>query len=138
MCKEKPHNEENCFCAENLSRAWLAYCIQRIKTLYLLTATKSSVENIEEVADSLSTIAVIVSDLQRSRAKDYSFDWDKILSFTGDTGPFLQITHARLCRYIDYFNSVIIKRIQSSKSTERFILACDIINYVRCAVKLYA
>ena len=82
--------------------------------MYLLTATKSSVENIEEVADSLSTTAVIVSDLQRSRAKDYSFDWDKILSFTGDTGPFLQITHARLCRYIDYFNSVNIKRIQSS------------------------
>ena len=105
------------------------------KKLYLLTATKSSVENIEEVADSLSTTAVIVSDLQRSRAKDYSFDWDKILSFTGDTGPFLQITHARLCRYIDYFNSVIIKRIQ-----ERSILACDIINYVTscCGVKLHA
>ena len=85
MRHEKTQNESNCFCAENVYRAPLVYCIHRTKTLYLLTATKSSVENIEEVADSLSTTAVIVSDLQRSRAKDYSFDWDKILSFTGDT-----------------------------------------------------
>ncbi len=30
---------------------------------------------------------------------DYKFDWDKVLQAHGDTGVFLQYTHARLCRY---------------------------------------
>jgi arginyl-tRNA synthetase len=35
--------------------------------------------------------------LSRDRIKDVKFDWDEILSFEGDTGPYIQYTHARAC-----------------------------------------
>lgn len=31
------------------------------------------------------------------RHKDYEFDWNRMISFEGDTGPYLQYAHARLC-----------------------------------------
>ena len=53
-------------------------------------------ENIDEVADILGRSAVVVQDLKARRQKDYSFAWDRVLHHEGDTGPFLQYTHARL------------------------------------------
>jgi arginyl-tRNA synthetase len=34
-------------------------------------------------------------DLSSDRGRDYAFDWDRMLSFTGDTGAYLQYTYAR-------------------------------------------
>jgi arginyl-tRNA synthetase len=31
------------------------------------------------------------------RVKDVLFDWNEILNFDGETGPYVQYTHARLC-----------------------------------------
>ena len=39
--------------------------------------------------------AVIFSDMKAARRKDVNFDLDKILSFDGETGPYLQYTHVR-------------------------------------------
>jgi len=36
-------------------------------------------------------------DLSTDRARDYVFDWDRMLSFDGDTAPYLQYAHARIC-----------------------------------------
>ena len=33
--------------------------------------------------------------LVNDRIKDYTFSWDKILNFEGETGPYVQYTHAR-------------------------------------------
>jgi len=41
--------------------------------------------------------AVVFSDLSVRRNKDVLFDWDKMLDFEGDTGPYVQYAHARLC-----------------------------------------
>jgi len=41
--------------------------------------------------------AVIFSDLSVRRTRDVTFDWDKVLDFEGDTGPYVQYAHARLC-----------------------------------------
>lgn len=51
----------------------------------------------ESVADMIGLAAVIIQDLSARRVKDYSFEWSRITSFEGDTGPYLQFTHARLC-----------------------------------------
>ncbi len=40
--------------------------------------------------------AVIFNDLRQSRVKDIPFDWDRMLSFDGDSGPYLQFGYARL------------------------------------------
>lgn len=41
--------------------------------------------------------AVVFEDLGRRRIKDVDFDWERALRLTGDTGPYLQYTYARLC-----------------------------------------
>jgi len=41
--------------------------------------------------------AVKYADLSTERHRDYVFDWDRLLSFEGNTGPYLQYAHARIC-----------------------------------------
>ncbi len=48
------------------------------------------------VAHALGIGAVKYADLSTERARDYVFDWDRMLAFEGDTGPYLQYAHARV------------------------------------------
>ena len=41
--------------------------------------------------------AIKYSDLSTDRVKDYIFDWDRMLAFEGNTAPYLQYAHARIC-----------------------------------------
>lgn len=41
--------------------------------------------------------AVIFGDLVNDRIKDIEFDWDKVLDFSGETAPYIQYAHARIC-----------------------------------------
>ncbi|MDR4505409.1 MAG: arginine--tRNA ligase [Candidatus Scalindua sp.] len=54
-------------------------------------------ENREEVAESVGIGAILFSELCTKRVKDVLFDWDVILNFDGETGPYVQYTHARMC-----------------------------------------
>ncbi|MGH9091753.1 MAG: arginine--tRNA ligase [Acidimicrobiales bacterium] len=47
-------------------------------------------------AHALGIGAVKYADLANDRVKDYVFDWDRMLAFEGDTGPYLQYAHARI------------------------------------------
>ncbi|KAJ3109439.1 hypothetical protein HDU97_006684 [Phlyctochytrium planicorne] len=49
------------------------------------------------VSDLVGITAIMVQDMSARRSKDYEFDWDRMLAFEGDTGPYLQYAHARLC-----------------------------------------
>ena len=60
----------------------------------------ADIVNLTETAEVVGMSAVIVQDLKSRRVKNYEFDWDRILKPEGDTGPFLQYTHARLCRCV--------------------------------------
>src|SRR3984957_12105924 len=48
------------------------------------------------VAHALGVGAVKYADLSTERGRDYIFDWDRMLAFEGDTGPYLQYAHARI------------------------------------------
>ncbi len=50
----------------------------------------------KSVAHALGVGAVKYADLSTDRARDYVFDWDRMLAFEGDTGPYLQYAHARI------------------------------------------
>lgn len=56
-----------------------------------------NIEDKEELAAQIGIGAVIFQELFNDRNKDYVFDWDKLLSFEGETGPYVQYTHARIC-----------------------------------------
>lgn len=49
------------------------------------------------VAQMIGIGAVKYSDLSTDRVKDYIFDWERMLSFDGNTAPYLQYAHARIC-----------------------------------------
>jgi arginyl-tRNA synthetase len=49
-----------------------------------------------EVAHAIGIGAIKYADLSNDRVKDYVFDWDRMLAFEGDTGPYLQYAHARI------------------------------------------
>lgn len=51
----------------------------------------------ERVADVVGISSIMIQDMAARRIKDYAFDWARMLSFEGDTGPYLQYAHARLC-----------------------------------------
>lgn len=50
-----------------------------------------------EVARMVGIGAVKYSDLANDRVKDYIFDWDRMLAFEGNTAPYMQYAHARIC-----------------------------------------
>lgn len=51
----------------------------------------------EETADTLAISAIMVQDYSGKRINGYNFDMEKMTSFEGDTGPYLQYSHARVC-----------------------------------------
>ncbi len=53
--------------------------------------------NKDEVARQVGIGAVVYADLQNNRIKDMDFSWERALSFDGETGPYVQYTHARCC-----------------------------------------
>ena len=51
--------------------------------------------DIDEVSREVGIGAVIFQELSNNKIKDYVFSWDKVLNFDGETGPYVQYTHAR-------------------------------------------
>ncbi len=53
-------------------------------------------EDFPRVARAVGLGAVKYADLRQNRTTDYQFEWDKMISFTGNAGPYLQYTYARI------------------------------------------
>ena len=53
-------------------------------------------EDKDETAKKVGVGAVIFNDLSNNRVKDEVFDWDTILNFQGETGPYIQYTYVRI------------------------------------------
>lgn len=67
------------------------------KTKETMLAKNSNAENVDEIAKQVGVGAVVFQELSNSRIKDYTFSWERTLSFEGETGPYVQYTHARCC-----------------------------------------
>ena len=65
------------------------------KTLEIINERNPGLENKGEVAKQVGIGAVVFQELFNGRIKDYVFSWDKTLSFEGETGPYVQYSHAR-------------------------------------------
>jgi len=65
------------------------------KTMEVINEKNPDLENKEEVAKKIGVGAVIFTYLKNSREKDIVFDWKEILSFDGETGPYVQYSYAR-------------------------------------------
>lgn len=67
------------------------------KTREIIIEKNVNTDNIDETAAQVGIGAVIFNELSNSREKDYVFSWEKVLTFDGETGPYVQYTHARAC-----------------------------------------
>ena len=65
------------------------------KTAEIVREKGVNTESIEETSKTVGIGAVIFQELSNSRIKDYVFNWDNVLNFDGETGPYVQYTHAR-------------------------------------------
>ncbi|MBD5560762.1 MAG: arginine--tRNA ligase [Clostridia bacterium] len=65
------------------------------KTIEIIDQKNPGLENKEEIAAQIGIGAVLYSALSQSRIKDITFNWDRVLNFDGETGPYVQYAHTR-------------------------------------------
>ena len=88
------------------------------KTAAIIEEKNPDLPNKEEVAKEVGIGAVIFDDLYNGRIKDIVFSWEKMLSFEGETGPYVQYTNARAC-------SVLRKAEEEADGNVDFSLLTD-------------
>lgn len=67
------------------------------KALEIIEEKSPNLPDKEDVARQVGIGAVIYTDLSNNRIKDIDFCWDRALNFDGESGPYVQYTHARCC-----------------------------------------
>lgn len=67
------------------------------KTKEIIMEKNPGAGDIDKIAKEVGVGAVVFQELSNSRIKDYTFSWSRTLSFEGETGPYVQYTHARCC-----------------------------------------
>lgn len=67
------------------------------KTSGIIEEKNPDLPNKDEISEQVGIGAVIFNDLYNSRIKNVVFDLERMLSFEGETGPYVQYTHARAC-----------------------------------------
>ena len=77
------------------------------KTKETMLSKNPNALNVEEIAKQVGVGAVVFQELSNSRIKDYTFSWDRTLSFDGETGPYVQYTHARCCAVLRKANEEV-------------------------------
>ncbi len=70
-------------------------------------------EMIEEVAKAVGIGAVVFNELSNYRIKDYVFSWNHVLNFEGETGPYVQYTHARACSILRNAGDDVVAKAQA-------------------------
>ncbi|XP_004454554.2 probable arginine--tRNA ligase, mitochondrial isoform X1 [Dasypus novemcinctus] len=95
----------------------------QLRMLQNMTSIKTTkeLENPQETAERVGLAALIIQDFKGSLLSDYRFSWDRVFQSRGDTGVFLQYTHARLhsleetfgCGYLNDFNTACLQEPQS-------------------------
>lgn len=84
------------------------------KTEEIIEERNPNLENKEEVAKEIGIGAVKFQELFNTRIKDYVFDWDQLLNFEGETGPYVQYSHARANSILERFDQEITDDIDYS------------------------
>jgi arginyl-tRNA synthetase len=95
-----------------------------------------------QVAEAVGIGAVIFTDLSTRRVKDVNFEWEKVLTFEGETGPYVQYTHARACSVLRKADQPLRSEVDCSPLThdEAFDLVrllADYPAFLRRAAKNY-
>lgn len=92
------------------------------RALKVIEEKNPELEDKEDVAKKVGLGAVIFNDLSNNRIKDEIFDWDMMLNFQGETGPYIQYIYVRTksvlekAGYIPEFKDINIKELVDEAS----------------------
>ena len=87
------------------------------KAMEIIEEKSPNLENKEEVAKQVGIGAVVYTDLSNSRIKDIDFRWDRALNFDGESGPYVQYTHARCCSLLRKAEGMELPEMQADALT---------------------
>lgn len=87
------------------------------KTTSIIEEKNPDIPDKVEVAKQVGIGAIIFNDLYNQRIKDVIFDWNKLLNFDGETGPYVQYTYARA--------SSVLRKIGEVPDTIDYTLLTD-------------
>lgn len=92
------------------------------RALKVIEEKNPGLEGKEEVAKKVGIGAVIFNDLSNNRIKDEVFDWDAMINFQGETGPYIQYIYVRTksviekAGYLPEFKDVDFTKLRDSDS----------------------
>lgn len=89
------------------------------KTKDIIEERNPDLENKDLIAKQIGIGAVKFQELFNTRIKDYVFDWDQVLNFEGETGPYVQYAHARANQILERLGLEIDDQVDFSLLKEK-------------------
>lgn len=106
------------------------------KSKKIIEEKNPNLEDKDDVARKVGVGAIIFNDLYNSRIKDEIFDWDTILNFQGETGPYMQYIYVRTkslmekANYVPDINKVNFELLQEDEVIDMTKLLYDFSNTI--------
>lgn len=112
------------------------------KTREIIEVKSPHLDNKDDIAKQVGVGAVIYQELSNNRIKDYTFSWERTLSFEGESGPYVQYTHARACSVlrkatIDYSENVNYSLLDSKEAMDLIRIMSQLPQVVQDAARKY-
>lgn len=92
------------------------------RALNLIEQKNPTLENKEDTAKKVGIGSIVFAYLKNNRERDIIFNWDDILNFDGETGPYIQYTYARaksiLRKALDFYSEADYSKLNSVEEFE--------------------
>ncbi|MBQ9183238.1 MAG: arginine--tRNA ligase [Neisseriaceae bacterium] len=83
-----------------------------------------STDKVQEIAQVVGIGAVKYADLSKNRTSDYVFDWDNMLSFDGNTAPYLQYAYTRVASLLRKAEGCVSGSLKIKDTAEHRLAVC--------------
>ena len=109
----------------------------------IIDTKNPDLENKDEIAKIIGIGAVIFNDLYNSRIKDEIFDWDEMLNFNGETGPYLQYIYVRTnsiiqkAGYIPELKNVDFSELRNENADKIIKMLYEFENTIKLSAEKY-
>ena len=105
----------------------LDQAIERVRNI--IEERNPCLENKESISQQVAVGAVVFNDLTQDCIKDVDFDWNKILDFNGDTGPFVQYSLVRMNSVLRKAGAPVLKKFISPLEPDEESLAWRLLSF---------